>query len=958
MRHCASAKVKTMKLITATFTILFHLSVFAQAQKFVTQSAREIPVEAEVDVLVIGGSTAAVAAAQAAAAEGASVYLMAPRLYLGEDMCATLRLRHADDFKPALPLAKEIFKQGNPAKPGHVKAVLAQTLLDAGVRFLYGCYATDLLRDADDNPCGAIIANRAGRQAVIAKVIIDATEYAWFCRMAGCELTPWQGGGIDFERTLFEKQADGQKGYAGRRVSLEIAMQDFSFASLGHAENTARDQTASDSLLRGAERVFCVPPVMIPCNGSAIDTPASFKPRDKKNLYILGGLAGVPRPAMAELLQPGGMIASGAMVGKAAAIEARTLKQPESIHLAPLEKAVSTKGDIREVLAGTRPLPRKHKMLNLAGTSVPVLDTVDVVVIGGGTSGAAAAIAAARNGADTLVVEYQEGLGGIGTLGQISKPYHGRKTGFAGEVPFPKRIEEKLEWYRSELRKAGGRSLLYTLGCGVFADGSTVKGAVVCTPEGRGVILAKVVIDATGNADIAVAAGAGYLYGTIEQGDIALQGTGLSTRTPGKDFNNSDHMLVDENDMTDVWRALASTHLVNKNSFDVGTLILTRERRRVIGDFTMRYIDQIAGRTYPDAIVFSGSDYDSHGYPSAPYFALLPHDEKSRKENHPAPGGTCYTPYRCLLPQGLDNILVTGLAISMDRDASAMVRMQLDMANQGYAAGTAAAMAARTGRPPREIDVRALQKHLVDIGGIEREVLAQEDNYPLPDAEIADAVNAYGASTNPQSAGRAIAVMLTHPEKAIPLLKQACLKAEGPPKMRYAQALGILGEKEGVPALIRAAESIDKWDDKIYQGHMADYAHLPTPQDSIITALGYSGDPAALPVLIKLAGRLDADVTLSHHRAIALALEKLKDPAAADVLAQVLQKPDMRGYAMTEVARSGSTEKRTESLREIILARALYRCGDHDGVGQAILEEYRRDLRGLFARHAAAVLAK
>jgi hypothetical protein len=43
-------------------------------------------------------------------------------------------------------------------------------------------------------------------------------------------------------------------------------------------------------------------------------------------------------------------------------------------------------------------------------------------------------------------------------------------------------------------------------------------------------------------------------------------------------------------------------------------------------------------------------------------------------------------------------------------------------------------------------------------------------------------------------------------------------------------------------------------------------------------------------------------------------------------------------------------------LREIVLARALYRCGDHQGLGRKILEEYRHDLRGLFARHASAVL--
>ncbi len=49
-------------------------------------------------------------------------------------------------------------------------------------------------------------------------------------------------------------------------------------------------------------------------------------------------------------------------------------------------------------------------------------------------------------------------------------------------------------------------------------------------------------------------------------------------------------------------------------------------------------------------------------------------------------------------------------------------------------------------------------------------------------------------------------------------------------------------------------------------------------------------------------------------------------------------------------------EARTESLREIVVGRALYRCGDHQGLGAAILREYRKDLCGLFARHADRLL--
>jgi hypothetical protein len=51
-------------------------------------------------------------------------------------------------------------------------------------------------------------------------------------------------------------------------------------------------------------------------------------------------------------------------------------------------------------------------------------------------------------------------------------------------------------------------------------------------------------------------------------------------------------------------------------------------------------------------------------------------------------------------------------------------------------------------------------------------------------------------------------------------------------------------------------------------------------------------------------------------------------------------------------------EVRNCALRELVLARALYRCGDCDGLGEEILRNYARDMRGHFVRHARAVLSK
>ena len=76
---------------------------------------------------------------------------------------------------------------------------------------------------------------------------------------------------------------------------------------------------------------------------------------------------------------------------------------------------------------------------------------------------------------------------------------------------------------------------------------------------------------------------------------------------------------------------------------------------------------------------------------------------------------------------------------------------------------------------------------------------------------------------------------------------------------------------------------------------------MPTPVDSLILALGRTRDPKALPALLRKLETLDESVTLSHHRALAIALEQIGDPGAAEPLARLLAKPGMRGHATKSV---------------------------------------------------------
>ena len=159
--------------------------------------------------------------------------------------------------------------------------------------------------------------------------------------------------------------------------------------------------------------------------------------------------------------------------------------------------------------------------------------TCDVLVIGGGSAGVAAAISAARNGAKTLLVEASPMVGGelvsgIALLGMVSTRGEwivggvarglldgvDRLGGYIGPVFDYRSL--RLVCYDPELMKfcvvqqlhdAGVEMLLYTLATGVLREGGAVRGVFLQNKAGRHLVRAKVVIDASGDADLVDAAG-------------------------------------------------------------------------------------------------------------------------------------------------------------------------------------------------------------------------------------------------------------------------------------------------------------------------------------------------------------------------------------------------------------------------------------------------------------------
>jgi hypothetical protein len=261
----------------------------------------------------------------------------------------------------------------------------------------------------------------------------------------------------------------------------------------------------------------------------------------------------------------------------------------------------------------------------------------------------------------------------------------------------------------------------------------------------------------------------------------------------------------------------------------------------------------------------------------------------------------------------------------------------------------------------RRIDLRKLQQHLVEIGNLPERVLTDVDSYPLPDEKIAAAV-----ATLPKD-GRGASVIVTAPERAVPLLKQAYAQAEKEAKAAYAKALAVLGSDAGLETLLAEANSATAWDKGWNYKGMGQFGAALSPLDNLLVALGHTRSRKAVPAIIEKLQQLDAEKEFSHHRAVGLALELIGDKSAARPLAELLAKPDMMGHVQTDIAAARTKETpggvnaeqtRRESLREVMLARALYRCGDYEGVGEKILRAYTQDLRGHLARHAAAILAE
>lgn len=171
-----------------------------------------------------------------------------------------------------------------------------------------------------------------------------------------------------------------------------------------------------------------------------------------------------------------------------------------------------------------------------AERQIPVLRTVEILVVGGGSGGWSAAVAAARLGRKVLLVDTESALGGTSTVSMMHlfgapyDHYHGLMKEVADDliemgeavpgplVPYDGEAYKRLLFRK--VQEAGVELLLNTWFSTTIVEAGVVRGVVVESKAGRQAIMADVVIDATGDGDVAARAGAKFITGRAADGKM------------------------------------------------------------------------------------------------------------------------------------------------------------------------------------------------------------------------------------------------------------------------------------------------------------------------------------------------------------------------------------------------------------------------------------------------------
>ncbi|WP_224741346.1 FAD-dependent oxidoreductase [Bradyrhizobium sp. 2S1] len=304
--------------------------------------------------------------------------------------------------------------------------------------------------------------------------------------------------------------------------------------------------------------------------------------------------------------------------------------------------------------------------------------------------------------------------------------------------------------------------LFHALGAGVVMDGARIRALMVETKAGRQAVLAGIFIDCSGDGDLAVWAGAPYEVGDNQGGmlypSMMFRLNGIDPAKAGDAWRTIPALMaeaeaagthkfprksaivrpqksqiewrvnftqvtrsdggaisgIDPDDMTrgeiegrrQAVEAFAFLRTVPgfENSYivDLPPQLGIRETRRVIGGYMLSGEDVLGCASFEDSIGVNGWPKESH-VPGDVIFEFPPIPE-SRGYNE--------LPYRMLVPDGVDNLLVAGRCASMTHEGQSAARVSGACFVMGEAAGTAAALALVGNTIPRDISVEKLQQQL------------------------------------------------------------------------------------------------------------------------------------------------------------------------------------------------------------------------------------------------------
>ena len=367
-------------------------------------------------------------------------------------------------------------------------------------------------------------------------------------------------------------------------------------------------------------------------------------------------------------------------------------------------------------------------------------------MVGGGPAGICAAIAARRAGVNVTIVERYGHFGGLWTGGLvllvighivkggqqvcqgIGEEMMRRLDGMEGAIVdrrpgvAPTVDAEAVKYLMVEMiEEAGVKVLLHCWGVDAIVNGDQVQGAVFESKSGRQAILAKMVIDATGDGDLFAAAGATYerrshnvglvsRIGNLDRVDRARAAAapeprhlGSATPVPGVRWVNMHGPEVDGLDVEVltrmemnhrkfIWNNVMKTR--RTPGYEQVYLVETapqlgvRITRVLRGLQTVTLSDLKNGTKHPDVVGVGGASNDDHGPWQIPYGALI--------------------------PEKIDNVLAAGRCISAEIRMADLVRLIPNCFVTGHAAGVAAAVAVHDGCLPRNVEVAKVQKILRD----------------------------------------------------------------------------------------------------------------------------------------------------------------------------------------------------------------------------------------------------